>query len=163
MDAHPVGDVDRLVRTVDPDMNVQTEQQLLTGDEAQRRHEVAVAVASDDPLVLPHRERVGARRADPQPALTRDLDHLRTQRPQLPRRFGHVHTRIGADLEHRLHQLRFDLAVGSVLKQALDRVDEVIALGIDDHQLLLDAQRVAGTVEAVLHEAAAYPRRGRTE
>ena len=67
--AHPVGDVDGLVGVVDADVDVHPEDQLLARDEAQRGDQVAVARARDDPLVLPHRERVRARRADRQPAL----------------------------------------------------------------------------------------------
>ena len=40
---HPVGDVDRLVGVVEPDVDVQAEDDLLAGDEAQRVDEVAVA------------------------------------------------------------------------------------------------------------------------
>ena len=61
VDAHPVGDVDRLVGVVDADVDVHAEDELLARDEAQRGDEVAVARARDDPLVLPHRERVRAR------------------------------------------------------------------------------------------------------
>ncbi len=43
MDAHPVRDMDRLLRVVDPNVHVHAEDQLLAGDEAQRRDEVAVA------------------------------------------------------------------------------------------------------------------------
>ena len=41
----------------------------------------------------------------------------------------------------------------NVLEQALDRVDEVVRLRVDDHELLLDAERVAGPGEVVLHLA----------
>ena len=151
VDAHAVGDVDRLVGIVDADVHVQAEEELLAGDEAQRGHEVAVAVAADDPLVLPHRERMRPGRADRQPVLAGHPRHLRAQRAQL-RAGGHgVRAGIGRDLEHRLHQLRLDLTVRRGLEQALDRVDEVEALGVDDHQLFLDADRVAGPGEAVLH------------
>ncbi len=64
MDAHPVGDVDRLFGVVDPDVHMGPEDQLLAGDEAKRRDEVAVARPGHDPLVLPHPERVCAGRAD---------------------------------------------------------------------------------------------------
>ena len=61
MHAHPVGDVDGLLGVVDADVDVHPEDDLLARDEAQRADEVAVARARDDPLVLPHRERVRAR------------------------------------------------------------------------------------------------------
>ena len=71
VDTHAVGHVDGLVGPVDPHVHVGPEDQLLAGDEAQVGHQVAVALALGDPLVLPHRERVGARRAGRQPVLDR--------------------------------------------------------------------------------------------
>ena len=64
MHAHPVGDVDRLVGVVDPDVDVQAEDDLLARDEAQPVDQVAVARARGDPLVLPQRERMRAGGAD---------------------------------------------------------------------------------------------------
>ena len=58
---------------------------------------------------------------------------------------------IGGDLEHRLHQLGLDLARGRGLEHRLDRVDELERLGVEDHQLLLDPERVRVSLEAVLH------------
>jgi hypothetical protein len=57
------------------------------------------------------------------------------------------------DLEHRLHELGLDLAVGRVLEQRLDGVGEVAGLRVEDHQLLLDPERVTGTGEVRLHVA----------
>ena len=125
MDPHPVGDVDRLVGVVDADVNVHPEDQLLAGDEPQRRDQVAVARAGDDPLVLPHRERVGAGRADRHLLGDRGRAHLPAQRPQLVAGLGHVRARVGGDLEHRLHQLGLDLTQGRRLEHRLDRVDQV--------------------------------------
>ena len=65
-----------------PTCTCMAEDDLLARDEAQRGDEVAVARARDDPLVLPHGERVGARGADGQP-LAGGLADLAAQRAQL--------------------------------------------------------------------------------
>ena len=115
MDAHAVGDVDRLVGVVDADMDVHAEDELLARDEAQGRDEIAVARTRDDPLVLPHRERVGARRADAELAPCRGLAHVAPQRAQLLAGLGDVRARLRRDLEHRLHELGLDLAVLAIV------------------------------------------------
>ena len=84
--AHPVGDVDRLVGVVEADVDVQPEDDLLAGDEAQLLDQVAVARRGGDPLVLPARERVRAGGADAQPLLVRDVANLTAQRAQRRRR-----------------------------------------------------------------------------
>ncbi len=83
VDAHAVGDVDRLVGVVEPDVNVHAEDQLLAGDEPHRRDQVAVARPGADPLVLPHRKRVRAGRSDRHALARRGRGHLLSQRPQL--------------------------------------------------------------------------------
>jgi hypothetical protein len=148
---HPVGDVDGLLGVVDADVDVQAEDDLLPGDEAQRRDQVAVARAGDDPLVLPARERVGARRADQQVTALGGVGDVAAQVAQLLGGLGGVVARLGGDLEHRLHQLRLDLPRRRLVEERLDRVREREGVGIDDHQLLLDADRVARTPESGLH------------
>ena len=140
---HPVGHVDRLVGIVDADVDVHAEDELLAGDEAQRGDEVAVARAGDDPLVLPHRERVRARGADRQPAARRLLITWRRSARSCSPACDHVRARLGRDLEHRLHQLGLDLPRRRGLEHRLDRVDQLERLGVEDHQLLLDADRVS--------------------
>ena len=71
--AHAVDHVDRLVGVVQPDVHVDAEDQLLARHELQPGDQVAVAGARDDPLVLPHRERVGPGRPDREAALAADL------------------------------------------------------------------------------------------
>jgi len=156
--------VNRLVGVVEPDVHVHAEDQLLARDEAQRRDEVAVARPRDDPLVLPHREGMCAGGADRQPAGSRRLAHVLAQRAQLVSGLGDVGARLGRDLHHGLHELGLDLAVlaldvggAGVLEQGLDRVDERVALGVDDHQLLLHAHREARPGEVRAHRGAAYP------
>ncbi len=153
MDPHPVGDVDRLLGVVDADVHVHPEDQLLARDEPERRHQIAVARARHDPLVLPHRERMGSRRADRQVLARRRLADLGSERPQLLARLGGVPAGIGGDLEHGLHQLGLDLADRRRLEQAFDRVDELERIGVEDHQLLLDPDRVGIPVEFVVHRA----------
>jgi hypothetical protein len=143
-----------LVGIVDPDVHVHAEDQLLARHEAQRRDQVAVAGPGDDPLVLPHRERVGPGRADRQVLPRRRLADLRAQCPQLLAGLHRVRARVGGNLEHRLHQLGLDLTRRRRLEQALDRVDQLERLGVEDHQLLLDPDRVGRSDEFVLHRAA---------
>ena len=61
--------------------------------------------------------------------------------------------RVGRDLEHRLHELRLDVAVGRRPEQLLDGVDQIERAGVEDHELLLDADGVAGRCEVVIHPA----------
>jgi hypothetical protein len=152
---HAVGDVDGLVGVVDPDVHVQPEDDLLAGDEAQRIDEVAVARAGGDPLVLPERERVRAGRADREAVARGQLRDPPAQPAQLGARLARIRARLGGDLEHRLVELGLDVAaaVRGILEEILDRVREIPRLAVDDHQLLLDAQRVARPGEVRLHGA----------
>ena len=152
--AHPVGDVDRLVGVVEADVDVQPEDDLLARDEPQRLHQVAVARRARDQLVLPARDRVRAGGADAQALRLGGVANLTPQRAQRGARLAHVRARLGRDLEHGLQQLRLDLAVGRVLEQVVDRVDQRVAVRIEDHQLLLDPDRVRGAAELRLHVAA---------
>jgi hypothetical protein len=77
------------------------------------------------------------------------LGHLLNGGPQGAQLKLHL-ARVGAgrrgDLAHGLHQLRLDLTgrigVHEGVQQPLDRVRQVQRLRVDDHQLLLDAERV---------------------
>ena len=63
-------------------------------------------------------------------------------------------TGVGRDLEHRLHQLGLDLAVvGASSSRVSIALTRSSVSRVDDHQLLLDAERVARPGEAVLHRA----------
>jgi hypothetical protein len=135
-------------------VHVLAEDQLLAGDEAQRGDQVAVARAGHDPLVLPHRERVGAGRRDREPLRVRGLLDDAPQVAQLGARLARVPARRGRDLEDRLHQLGLDVTLSvrrHRFEHGLDAVHELEGLGIDDHELLLDAERVARARESVLH------------
>jgi hypothetical protein len=141
--------MDRLVGIVDAHVDMHPEDQLLARDEAQRGDQVAVARPSGDSLVLPEREGVRAGRADRQPALGGPLAHLAAQRAELGAGLGGVGARIGGDLEHRLHELGLDLPLRGILEQRLDGVDQVQGLGVDDHQLFLDADGAGRPDEVV--------------
>src|SRR5436190_23888644 len=64
------------------------------------------------------------------------------------------------DLEHRLHQLRVDprlelAVVGDPREHRVDVLDEVPGLGVEQHVLLLDAERVRiARAEAMVADAA---------
>src|SRR5690606_18754223 len=75
-----------------------------------------------------------------------------------------VPARTRGDLQHGLHELALDLALRGPrvpLEHRLDRVDELIRLAIDDHELFLDADRVARPGEVMLHPAGQPSVRGR--
>ncbi len=157
---HPVQDDDRLLRPVDGDVHVHAEDQLATGDVLELVDERAVAVARGDPLPLEQAERVRAGRADPELLPPGHLGHVGAQPPQLA---VHVRRRVAdgrGDLEHGLHELRRDaldeLLLVDPREHRVDVLHEVERLRVEEHVLLLDAQRegVALAV-AVLEDAAA--------
>ena len=112
----------------------------------------AVALVADDALLLPAGERMRAGRADLKAPRPRPLARERAEREQLAAGGADVRAGRGGDLKDRLQQLGLDAAGGRILPQ--DRVDlvrEVQRAGVEDHQLLLDADRVARPGELVLH------------
>jgi hypothetical protein len=148
--------VDRLVGVVEPDVDVDPEDDLLPRDELEAGHELAVARPRDDPLLLPQREGMGARGAHGQV----ELGGHGLDRPPQPTQLGpglrDAVAGAGGDLADRFHELRLDVAgdpgLGQRLEQRLDRVGEVERLRVDDHQLLLDADREGSPREGVLHK-----------
>ena len=64
------------------------------------------------------------------------------------------------DLEHRLHELgvdaRLELVPGDRCEHRVDVLDEIEALAVEEHVLLLDAERVrVARAEGVVEDAAA--------
>ncbi len=171
MGKQAVHDLDRLVGIVDRDVHVQAEDQLAPRDVLELVDEVAVAVSGGDALALEEAEGMRAGRADAQPLLLCDSRHVH---PQLPERVVDVGGRPAdgrRNLEYRLHQLRVDvgleLVAGDCGEHGVDVLDEVERLGVKEHVLLLDAERVRialaeGVVEhaASGREALAGDRRG---
>src|SRR5262245_3795990 len=83
--------------------------------------------------------------------LTGLVANLTPQGAQHPVGLAHVPGGVGRDLEHGLHQLRLELAVRRLLDQLVDGVDQRVRAAIEDHQLLLDADRIRGAGEIRLH------------
>jgi hypothetical protein len=100
---------------------------------------------------------VGACGADQETVALGDLDHRAAQRDELLAGGRDALARRRRDLEHGLHQLRLHLPVElgrDRREQHLDLLGEVEALGVEDHQLLLDADRERGAGEAVFEHVA---------
>ncbi len=156
----PVHDLDRLLGIVDGDVDVHAEDQLAPRDVLELVDEVAVAIAGSDPLPLEEAERVRAGRPHAHALLAPDLAHVRAQLQELALDVpgGPAHRR--RDLEHRLHQLGVDSGLELVardrLQHRVDVLDEVERLAVEEHVLLLDAERVrVGLAERVVEHAPA--------
>jgi hypothetical protein len=76
---------------------------------------------------------------------------------QLRAGLAHVLARLRGDLEHGLVELGLDVAgvvvAAALLQQPFDRIGQLPALRVEDHQLFLDAHGVAGAGEVRLHGA----------
>ena len=164
VDEQAVHHLDRLLGVVDRDVDVHAEDQLAAGDVLQLVDELAVAVARGDPLPLEEAERMRAgRRRSGSPRSARS--RRRTSRSW---RQGVQHVVGGAadrrrHLEHRLHQLGGDVILQlAVLDRREHRVDvlhEIPRLGVEQHVLLLDAERVRiALAERVVEHARARTR-----
>ena len=133
-------------------MDVGAEDQLLEGDVAELVDQLVVAGPIDDPLVLPARKGVGPGSRHQEAALLGDLGDGVPQHPQLLARAAHVRARGGRHLQHRLQQLGLHLALQLRRDRGEDRLDlvrEVEAVGVEEHQFLLDPDRERGAVEVV--------------
>jgi hypothetical protein len=156
-----VDDLDRLLGIIHGDMDVEPEDQLAPRDVLHLVDEVPVPVPGGDALALEEAERVRPGRAVAQALLARDRSDVR---PQVAERAVDVRRRPAhgrRDLEHRLHQLGID---GSLVLVAVDRrehgvdvLHEIERLRVEEHVLLLDAERVriARPEPVVEHRAAA--------
>ena len=90
------------------------------------------------------------------------LRHGGDVRAKLPQRHVHVARRTAhrrRDLEHGLHELgvdpRLELAARHRGEHGVDVLDEVVRLGVEEHVLLLDAEREGIAVAEVVVEHAA--------
>ena len=155
-----VHDLDRLLGVVHRDVDVQTEDQLAPRDVLELVDEMPVAVARGDALALEQRERVSPGRADAHALLRGDARHVAAQLAQLAIDLGRRAAHRRRDLEHGLHQLGIDARLELVAlgrgEHRLDVLDEVECLAVEQHVLLLDAERVrlAGAEVVVEHAAA---------
>jgi hypothetical protein len=155
-----VDDVDRLVGVVDGDVNVHPEDQLAPRDVLHLVDQRAVAVSRGDPLSLEQAERMRTRAADAHALLSRDIADVATDPAELLRDFTGVPTDRRCDLEDGLHQLgvdhRFELVARHRGEHRFDVLNEVERLAVEQHVLLLDAERVlVALAEGVIEHAAA--------
>src|SRR5205085_11704819 len=155
-----VDDLDRLLRVVHRDVDVHAEDELAARHVLHLVDEVPVAVARGDPLALEERERVCPGRADAHPPLARELADVTAELPELGLDVGGGAADRSRDLEHRLHQLGVDpgleLVGGQRREHRVDVLDEVEGLGVEEHVLLLHAQRVrVALAERVVEHAPA--------
>ena len=155
-----VHDLDRLLGVVHGDVDVQAEDQLAPCDVLELVDEVPVAVARSDALALEQRERVRPGRADAHALLGGEAGHVCPQLAQLAVDLRRRAADRRRDLEHGLHQLRVDPLLELVSagrgEDRLHVLDEVERLAVEQHVLLLDAERVrlAGAEVVVEHAAA---------
>ena len=155
-----VDDLDRLLGIVDRDVDVEAEDELPAGHVLHLVDQVPVTVAGGDPLPLEEAEGVRARGPDAQVVLACDLGHVRTQAPQLAVDITRGPAHGGRDLQDRLHQLRVDVGLELVSRDrrqhSVDVLDEVEALAVEQHVLLLDSERVRLALpECMVEDAAA--------
>ncbi len=156
----PVHDLDRLLRVVDRDVDVHAEDQLAPRDVLHLVDERAIAVLRRDSLRLEERERMRAGRAHAHVLLPRDVGDVAPDAQQL---LPHARRRVAdrrGDLEDRLHQLgvdpRLELVARDRLEHRVDVLDEVERLAVEQHVLLLDAERVrVALAELVIEHASA--------
>jgi hypothetical protein len=154
----PVHDLDRLVGVVDRDVDVHPEDQLPPRDVLELVDQRVVPVRRRDPLPLEEAVRMRPGRPHPQAVLSAHVPDVAPKRRELAHHVSCRRADRRGDLEDGLHQLGVD-ALGECV--ALDRVehrldvlDEVEALGVEQHVLLLDAERVGLAVaEAVVDDA----------
>ncbi len=156
--------LDRLVGVVDRDVDVHPEDQLAPRDVLELVDERVVAVLRRDPLALEQAERMRPGRADAEALLARDVADVGAERRELAHHVGRRPAHGGRDLEHRLHQLRVELPGELValdrVQDGLDVLDEVEARRVEEHVLLLDAERVrvARAEPVVEHAGGGHPR-----
>ena len=141
-----VDDLDRLVRVVDGDVDVHAEDELAARDVLHLVDERAITVACGDALPLEQAEGMRPGRADAHPLLTGDAADVAADVPQLFRHFGRRVADGCRDLEHGLHQLCIDARLELVTRDRgehrVDVLHEIERLAVEEHVLLLDAERV---------------------
>ena len=153
-----VDHLDRLVGVVHRDVDVHAEDQLAAGDVLELVDERVVAVLRRDPLALEQAERMRSGRADAQALLTAHVADVAPQRRQLAHHVSRRRADGRRDLEHGLHQLGVDpvgeLVACDRVEHGLDVLDEVEALRVEEHVLLLHPERVrVARAELVVDDA----------
>ena len=136
--AERIRDPDRLVAGAHADVDVEAEDQLALGDPLHLLEQADVARRVGDVLVLVARERVRARGGDQRPALGGRVAEPGAKLARLLDRLGRVAADARRHLEHRLEELRLDPLVPGRLGHLVEARDELVALGREELELLLD-------------------------
>ena len=134
------------VRALDADVHVQPVHTLPARGAADRLDHLEVALLLDDGERLEHRRRMRAGRRDREAVLAGDANRRCAQLAQRGGRLGHVCADVRVELDDRRVQLGLERA-GQVepFRLAHDHADSrrrLERLGVEDHQLLLDTERV---------------------
>ena len=147
MDEQPVHHLDRLLGIVDRDVHVHAEDQLAPRDVLQLVDELAVAVAGRDPLALEEAERVRAgrrRSGSPRRARSRRRSRAaaraRRRRPPAVRQTGVVTS--STDCISSAWMRSSCSPCRDRGEHRVDVLHEIPRLGVEQHVLLLDAERV---------------------
>ena len=139
-------------------MDVQAEDHLPLGDPLHLLEQPEVARLVGHLLVLVARERVRAGGGDERPLLGSGVAEPRAELSSLVERLADAAADGGRNLEHGLEELGLDPLVACLLGDLVEPGDELVALGREELELLLDAdaeRRAAPEVD--LHwRAAAY-------
>ena len=139
-------------------MDVQPEDELAPGDVLHLVDERAVAVARRDPLPLEQAEGVRPRRSDSERVMLGDRRDVRAELPELAVDLGRGSADRRRDLEHRLHELglhlRLELVTRDRGQEGVDVLNEVEAVRVEEHVLLLDSEGVRiSLAEGVVEDA----------
>ena len=141
-------------------MDVGAEDELAQGDVAELVDQLAVARAVDDLLVGAERERVRGRGADRQADALGAADHRLAQVASSRPASATLSQGLVAISSTAWISSGFtwpSSSLGTVGEQVLDPLREIQALGVEEHQLLLDPDRERGPGELVLeHPGPAY-------
>ena len=144
--AHAVHDVDLGFSVFDADVDMEAEDEVGPGQVLHLVHDVLVARAVRDLLVLPVADGVGARGHDAHPARLGHGDERAPEVLHRVARVGDVLAHRRAHLHHAAVQLGLDLVaqVRARGQHLLDVALQLAGLGIDELELFLDAQGEAG-------------------
>ena len=128
------------------DVDVQSENEIRARQQLHVFHDLPVALAFGDELIVPMRKRMRAGRGDLQSAASGEVGQLAAQ-------FDHVRARIRdrlanlrAEFDHRLMHLGFDLLFEhdfAAFENFLNMRAQLARLRIDNRELLLDAEGVS--------------------
>ena len=142
--AHRVHELDARLVVLDGDVHVQAEHQVGAGHHLEVVNDLLVARGVRDRDLGPVRERMRAGRRDPDAVLAAQPDDLRAQPGHLLARLADVPADRGSHLDHRLVHLALDQVLQARLaarEQLLDVRPQLPGFGVDDLELLLDAER----------------------